>query len=105
MMSATWPVFLLVFCGPGAGLGGFQIASQNMVFEFGNRQDLPMRIAVSDTASYLIMAAGPMLGGFVAHHYGYASMFMLVIGVKLAALTLVGFLVSEPRKRLARGTC
>jgi MFS family permease len=101
MMSATLPVFLLVFCGLGAGLGGFQIASQNMVFEFGNRHDLPMRIAVSDTASYLMMAAGPLLGGFVAHHYGYASMFMLVIGVKLAALTLVGLLVSEPRRRLA----
>lgn len=101
MMSTTLPVFLLVFCGLGAGLGGFQIASQNMVFEFGNRDDLPMRIAVSDTASYLMMAIGPLLGGFIAHHYSYASMFLLVIGVKLASLTLVGLLVSEPRRRLA----
>lgn len=98
MVSATLPVFLLVFCGLGAGLGGFQIASQNMVFEFGNRHDLPMRIAVSDTASYLMMAIGPLLGGFVAHHYSYASMFLLVIGVKLASLTLVGMLVAEPRR-------
>jgi MFS family permease len=103
MASASLPMFLLVFCGLGAGLGGFQIASQNMIFEFGNRHDLPMRIAVSETASSLIMAAGPLLGGFVAHHYSYSSMFMLVIGVKLASLMLVGMLVSEPRRRLAKG--
>jgi MFS family permease len=101
MMSASLPVFLLVFCGLGAGLGGFQIAAQNMVFEFGNRHDLPMRIAVSDTASYLMMAAGPLLGGFVAHHYSYTSMFLLVIGVKLVSLTLVGLLVAEPRQQVA----
>ncbi len=100
MMSASLPVFLLVFCGLGAGLGGFQIAAQNMVFEFGSRDDLPMRIAVSDTASYLMMAAGPLLGGFIAHHYSYTSLFLLVIGVKLASLGLVGLLVSEPRRKL-----
>ncbi len=42
---------VIVFIGVGVGLGGFQMAAQNMVLEFARRRHLPMRIAVANSAA------------------------------------------------------
>lgn len=96
MMSSTLPAFVLAFCGLGAGLGGYQLASQNFVLEFGAHQELPMLIAVSDTASHLMMACGPLLGGLLAHHFGFTLVFWIAIAVKAAALAAM-LRMREPR--------
>lgn len=90
--------FMLAFCSLGAGFGGFQIASQNLVLEFGKRHDLPMRIAVSDTACYAMMALGPMTGGIVAQSSGFAQVFWMAIAVKTLALIAI-LRVHDPRFR------
>jgi len=96
MVSTSLPLFILAFCGLGAGLGGYQIASQNFVLEFGSQHELPMLIAVSDTASHLMMAVGPLLGGILAHHFGFTLVFWIAIVVK--AVSLVAMLrMREPR--------
>ena len=96
MFSTSLVFFVLAFCGLGAGLGGYQLASQNFVLEFGAHQELPMLIAVSDTASHLMMAAGPLLGGVLAHHFGFLLVFWIAIAVK--AVSLVAMLrMREPR--------
>jgi MFS family permease len=86
MFCTSLPMFVLAFCGLGAGLGGYQIASQNFVLEFGAHHELPMLIAVSDTASHLMMAIGPLLGGLLAHRFGFTLVFWIAIAVKAVAI-------------------
>ena len=89
----------LVFAGLGAGMGGFMITSQNLILEFGAREDLPMRIAVANAATSAMMALGPLVGGLVAATYSYSAVFALAVTVKLAAILTVALWVDEPRKR------
>jgi len=90
-------ILVLVFAGLGAGLGGFQISSQNMVLEFGGRQDLPMRIAISNAGNSLMMGAGPLMGGFVAIWWSYTAVFWCAIVFMCISLALMAFFVEEPR--------
>lgn len=99
-LSGSLPFFLLAFCGLGAGFGGYQVASQNFVLEFGSPHERPMLIAVSDTAAHLMMAIGPLLGGFLAEGLGLYSVFMVAILVK-AASALAMLRVEDPRRRQA----
>ncbi|MBV1933143.1 MAG: MFS transporter, partial [Parvibaculaceae bacterium] len=85
----------------GAGLGGFQITSQNLVMEFGPRHDLPMRIAVSNTGLSLMMALGPLLGGLVSLGYDLTLVFALAIVFKTVSIGIMLFFVDEPRHREA----
>jgi len=97
MQADTYPLFLVVFTGLGAGLGGFQMSAQNLVLEFGERSDLPMRIAVANSASELVGAVGPIAGGLLAAAYGYPSVFWTAIVFKATAAAIVAFRVPEPR--------
>src|SRR5690606_24172771 len=97
--SQSLPSFMLAFCGLGAGFGGFQIASQNLVLEFGQRHELPMRIAISDTVCYAMMAFGPILGGIVAQSGAFIQVFWIAIIMKCLALAAI-MRVADPRQRL-----
>ena len=90
---------IIVFCGLGSGFGGFQIATQNLVLEFGDRQDIPMRIALSNVGGALAMAIGPLIGGWLADTISFESVFWTAATLKLASIILVIFFVDEPRKR------
>jgi len=97
-VDTLWPL-AIAFAGLGAGQGGFQNSNQNIIVEFGARDDLPMRIAVLNTATSLMHAAGPLLGGVIAYAISFDALFALSIAVLLAALLTMTFLVDEPRKR------
>lgn len=97
-VDTLWPL-AIAFAGLGAGQGGFQNSNQNIIVEFGARDDLPMRIAVLNTATSLMHAAGPLLGGLVAYAISFDALFALSIAVLLAAVLTMIFLVDEPRKR------
>lgn len=96
--GSTLAVFIVAFCGLGAGFGGYQVASQNFVLEFGRTHELPMLIAVADTAAYLMMAVGPLMGGLIATPFGYTPIFCLALGCKLVAIALV-LRIEDPRHR------
>jgi MFS family permease len=87
------------FVGLGAGQGGFMMASQNLVLEFGSREELPMRIAVANSAAELVGAIGPVLGGALATAVSYAAVFQTAIAFQLAALVVVVLYLREPRLR------
>ena len=53
-----WAIFLAFF-GLGAAQSGYMMAAQTMILEFGARDDLPMRIAVSATAESITATARP----------------------------------------------
>lgn len=93
--------FAVAFLGLGAGLGGFMMSGQNMVLEFGAREDLPLRIAVSNSASEFVGAIGPLLGAIVATSISYEALFWVAIAFQVAAIALVIGFVDEPRRREA----
>ncbi|HEX7884407.1 MAG TPA: MFS transporter [Phenylobacterium sp.] len=82
----------------GAALSGYMMASQTMILEFGDRDDLPMRIAVSATAESITATAGPLAGGLVAEAFGYHVVFLASLGFLIAALVLLVLAVRDPRR-------
>lgn len=99
MTSAGFGSVTLVFIGLGAGIGGFRMASQNLVLEFGARENLPMRIAVANTTSQLMMAVGPVVGGALVGLTSYPTVFRIAIGFQGVALAVMALRVEEPRRR------
>ena len=85
----------------GAAQGGYNMAAQTMILEFGDRDDLPMRIAVSATAESVTATLSPLIGGAVADMFGYSVVFGASIGFLAAALLILFVAVGEPRKRRA----
>jgi MFS family permease len=99
MATDTLMGVLAVFVALGAGLGGFQMSAQNLVLEFGRRRNLPMRIAVANSASELVAAVGVVLGGIVAGALSYVAVFWIAIAFQTAAVVVVVFFVDDPRWR------
>jgi MFS family permease len=93
---AHWAIFLAFF-GLGAAQSGYMMSAQTMILEFGARDDLPMRIAVSATAESITATLGPLIGGKVADVFGYNVVFGASIGFLVAALLLLALAVKEPR--------
>ncbi|MBX3708122.1 MAG: MFS transporter [Pseudomonadales bacterium] len=89
----------LVFVGIGAAVQGFQNASMNLTLEFGHRDDLPMRLAIANTAAELAGTIGPLAGGIIAHAYGYPSLFLVSVAFLVAGGLMVALRVPEPRHR------
>jgi predicted MFS family arabinose efflux permease len=76
------------------------MAAQTMILEFGAREDLPMRIAVSATAESITATLGPLIGGQMADLFGYSVVFGASLGFLGAALLILLMAVREPRTRL-----
>ncbi|MDB5498755.1 MAG: permease of the major facilitator superfamily, partial [Phenylobacterium sp.] len=91
----SWAIFLAFF-GLGAAQSGYMMAAQTMILEFGDRDELPMRIAVSATAESITATLGPLMGGKIADLFGYDLVFGISIGVLIAALVLLIAAVKEP---------
>jgi MFS family permease len=102
IVSHGLPLFLIAFAGLGAGNAGYQMATTTMVLEFGHRDDVAMRLAISSMAEGIMSTIAPFAGGLIATVFGYPPVFWLSIIVQLAALALLIAAVREPRKeRLA----
>ena len=99
MGAHTMPLIFLAFFGLGAGNSGYQMSAQNIVFEFGHRDDMAMRLALSNTAESVMTTLGPFAGGLIAGAFGYHAVFWITIVCEAIALTLLLTLVEEPRKR------
>ncbi len=94
---------LFCFVGIGAGYAGFLIAAQNMVLEFGTRSDLPMRIAMVNSAQSLVQVVGVVAGGQMAASLGFEVVFGVAALAKLAAAGMLWFYVRDPRRARSRG--
>lgn len=89
----------LAFIALGAAISGHMMSATTMILEFGDRDDLPMRIAFSTTAEHLMTTIAPIAGGILAATFGYLPLFWISIGLLLAAFAILLFLVAEPRHR------
>lgn len=96
--AQSLPAFALAFASLGAGLGGFQLAATSLVLEFGQREDLPMRIAVAQSAEQLMSIAAPLVGGVIAQSASYVSVFLTAAGLQTLAVAVTAIKVPEPRR-------
>jgi MFS family permease len=92
-------LIFMAFFGLGAAQSGFMMSSQTMVLEFGARDDIAMRLALTSTAQGLMSSIGPLAGGVIAATLGYGVLFGVSIGFLVAALIVLVALVEEPRYR------
>jgi MFS family permease len=92
-------LILLVFVGIGAAVQGFQNSSINLTLEFGDRDNLPVRIAIANTASEVAGTIGPLLGGLLAALLGYEAVFAASIVFLVVGATVVRIYVPEPRQK------
>jgi MFS family permease len=99
MNAHGFAVFFLAFFGLGAAQSGYLMSVTTMILEFGPREDMAMRLALSTTAEGVMAALGPLLGGVLASTLGYALLFQCSIGCVLAALLVLIWLVEEPRRQ------
>jgi MFS family permease len=91
------PLIFLAFFGLGAAQSGYNMAAQTMILEFGSRDDLPMRIAVSATAEAITATLGPLIGGQLADLIGFDRVFGISLGFLAVAIVLLVTAVREPR--------
>jgi MFS family permease len=84
-LAAATALFVLIGCG----LGGVQMASINMVYEFGDHAGLGVRIAVVNALGELMVAIAPLVGGAIADHFSYATLYRVSIGCTLAAVAVM----------------
>lgn len=99
MTVHTMPMFALAFFGLGAAASGYQMSAQNIVFEFGHRDDMAMRLALSNTAESAMSTIGPLAGGLIVLSLGYPALFLVSMAFEAIALALLILLVKEPRHR------
>ncbi|MDP3855880.1 MFS transporter [Phenylobacterium sp.] len=92
--------FVLIFAafaGLGASQSGYMMSAGTMILEFGERDEMPMRIALSSTAEGIMASAGPLIGGLISASLGYGALFSVSIAFLLAGLIVLLLLVKEPR--------
>lgn len=87
------------FFALGAAQSGFLMSSQTMVLEFGARDDIPMRLALTTTAQGAMNAIGPLAGGVIAATLGYHALFWVSVALLVMALAVLLAKVEEPRFR------
>ena len=103
LMTLHSPVMVFIaFFGLGAAQSAYMMASNTMILEFGTRDEMPMRIALSSTAEGIMGTLGPLAGGLIADHFGYNLVFGISIGFLLASLLLLIVMVKEPRLARAK---
>lgn len=99
MLTASFGALLGVFVGIGFGMGGFQMAAQNLVLEFGDRENLPLRIALANSSAEVVGVIGPVAGGLIAAAFSYLPVFWLALGFQALSLGVMWVGVREPRHR------
>jgi predicted MFS family arabinose efflux permease len=79
------------------------MSAQNIVFAFGPRDVMAMRLSLSISAVSGLAGVGRLGGGVIAAAFGYAAVFSVTMAFLVLALALMLLRVEEPRKRKAAG--
>ena len=78
-----------------------QMASINLVYEFGDGAGLGLRIAVVNTLGELMAAIAPLAGGVIADRWSYEALYRVAIGCTIAAAATMYHRVRRPIPRRA----
>ncbi|MBV9331656.1 MAG: MFS transporter [Alphaproteobacteria bacterium] len=99
MTAHNMTEILCAFFLSGAAGAGYMMSAQNIVFEFGHRDEMAMRLALSNTAESVMSTIGPFAVGAIASALGYIAVFSVSVAFEAIALVLLLWLVEEPRNR------
>jgi hypothetical protein len=80
------------------------MSTTNIVLEYGHRHDVPMRMALSNTAEGAMGALAPLLGAGLVLWWGYEASFFATIVSVMIALAILVWKVYEPRRRVTPGS-
>ena len=75
------------------------MSTSNIVLEYGHPHDVPMRMALSNTAEGAAGALAPLVGAALVLAWGYEAAFWGTLATMAAALIVMVWKVEEPRKR------
>ncbi len=81
----------------GFGFSGWMMAAVTLVLEFGEHEDIPMRLALTTTVEGGVSSIGPVLVGLSIAALGYAPLIVAAFASLLASLALMLWRVREPR--------
>ncbi len=99
---ATSPVMTIAaFAAFGIGGAGYGMSAQTMVLEFGAREDLPMRIALSTMVEGGVSAIAPLIGGLMLLWASSDALLTTAAVLTFAAVALLIGKVRDPRRREA----
>ena len=82
---STFAAATILFVLVGCGQGGMQMASINLVYEFGDDTRLGMRIAVVNALGELMAALAPLIGGAIADRWSYDALYGVAIACSIVA--------------------
>jgi MFS family permease len=99
MMSHSIETFAVAFFLIGAAQSGYLMSTTNIVLEYGHHHDVPMRMALSNTAEGAMGALAPLIGGGLVLLWGYEAAFYATIVCIVIALGVLVWKVDEPRRR------
>lgn len=98
----TTPIAIIAaFAAFGIGNSGYQMSAQTMVLEFGAREDLPMRIALTTMTEGGVSALAPLVGGALLHWVGVGALLASAAALTGTALVLAVSKVRDPRQRVS----
>ncbi len=101
LAAASPAVVIACFCGFGLASSGYMMSVSTMVLEFGQREDIPMRIAFSTTIEGTILTVGPILAGGLIYLAGYAVLLFLTMALLCLGFAILLLKVVDPRHRAA----
>ena len=103
MMSQSITTIAIAFFLIGAAQSGYLMSTSNIVLEYGHRHDMPMRMALSNTAEGAMGALAPLIGAGMVLWLGYDASFYATIATMVVALGVLVWKVDEPRRRRVPG--
>jgi MFS family permease len=97
LLSNDYSTVILVFALIGASQEGFRLSAMSLAMEFGEREQIALRVATANTAAEVAGSIAPLIGGIVAAALGYGAVFIGAIACLLLGGALLLFRVTEPR--------
>jgi DHA2 family multidrug resistance protein len=95
-MSHTFPQMIVCRVLQGIGGGSLVPLAQAIVREVFPKKEQGMAMALFSMGVVVAPAVGPVLGGWLTDHYGWAWIFYINIPVSLLGMLMVGTFVHDP---------
>jgi MFS family permease len=97
LVSQAYALVVLIFAALGAAQEGFRFASMSLAMEFGNREQMALRVGMANASAETAGALAPLLGGLLAASLGYGAVFLAASAFLAMGAALLVFGVREPR--------